>query len=50
MEKELLYVQVAKVIEKQIKNKVLVAGDKLPSLRTIKSEYGVSMNTATQAF
>ncbi|WP_347374007.1 PLP-dependent aminotransferase family protein [Aequorivita sp. Q41] len=50
MGKDLLYVRIAKALEKQIKNKVLSSGDKLPSLRTIKEEYGVSMNTATQAF
>ncbi len=48
--KQSLYLQIADNIEHQIKNDVLKIGDKLPSLRTICSEKGVSMNTASQAY
>ena len=47
---ELLYQGIADIIEHQIKSDVLKAGDKLPSLRTICREQGVSMSTATQAY
>jgi DNA-binding transcriptional MocR family regulator len=48
--KELLYLQIANNIEHQIKNDVFKVGDKLPSLRTICIEKGVSLSTATQAY
>jgi DNA-binding transcriptional MocR family regulator len=48
--KELLYIQIANNIEYQIRNAVFKVGDKLPSLRTICIEKGVSLSTATQAF
>ncbi|MES2780790.1 MAG: PLP-dependent aminotransferase family protein [Bacteroidota bacterium] len=48
--KELLYLQIANNIEYQIRNDVFKVGDKLPSLRTICIEKGVSLSTATQAF
>lgn len=47
---ELLYLQIAGTIEHQIRNDVLKVGDKLPSLRTICIEKGVSLNTAQQAY
>src|SRR5690606_10560260 len=50
MKEEALYIVIAKAIEQQIRNNVLKIGDKLPSIRTVKREYGVSMNTATRAF
>lgn len=50
MKKELLYLRIAGALEKQIRNHVLKTGDRLPSLRTVCREYGVSMNTATQAY
>lgn len=49
-QKQLLYLQIANNIEHQIKNAVFKIGDKLPSLRTICIEKGVSLSTATQAF
>ena len=49
-EKELLYLQIANSIEEQIKNDVLKVGDKLPSLRTMCQEKGVSLSTAQQAY
>lgn len=48
--KELLYQRIARVITGQIKNGVYVTGDKLPSLRTVCDEFGVSMNTSVQAY
>jgi len=48
--KELLYIQIANSIEHQIKNDVLKVGDKLPSLRTLALEKGVSLNTALQSY
>jgi DNA-binding transcriptional MocR family regulator len=51
MEKNgLLYMQIAGIIEQQIKNNVLKIGDKLPSLRVICNKHGVSMSTALQSY
>lgn len=47
---EHLYLRIARVIEQQIHDGVLRIGDKLPSIRTICREQGVSMSTATQAY
>lgn len=46
---ELLYLRISKNIEHQIRN-VLKVGDKLPSVRSICREHGVSMSTALQAY
>jgi DNA-binding transcriptional MocR family regulator len=48
--KELLYLRIAKGLEKQITNEVLKVGDKLPSIRMICREHGVSMSTAQFAY
>lgn len=48
--KELLYLQLANSIEYQIKNSVLKIGEKLPSLRTIAREKGMSISTIQQAY
>lgn len=45
-----LYATLSSEIEQQIKTNVLKIGDRLPSLRSICSERGVSMNTAIRAF
>lgn len=50
MEKGALYQKIAQTIAWQIKNEVWKVGEKLPSLRTISNEYGVSLNTAIQAY
>ncbi|MFV0536017.1 MAG: GntR family transcriptional regulator, partial [Dysgonomonas sp.] len=50
MKKESLYQEIANIIARQIKSAIWKAGDKLPSLRTISHEYGVSLNTAIQAY
>lgn len=44
------YVRIADVIEHQITNNILRTGDKLPSLRAICRQYGVSQNTALNAY
>jgi len=49
-ESEFIYLQIANTIEEQIKKDVLKVGDKLPSLRTICQEKGVSLSTAQQAY
>jgi DNA-binding transcriptional MocR family regulator len=45
-----LYMQVAEGIEKMISEDVLKIGDKLPSVRVLSEEYGISMGTAFQAY
>ncbi|WP_276480215.1 PLP-dependent aminotransferase family protein [Paraflavitalea pollutisoli] len=47
---EHLYLQVADGIEKMIAGDVLRIGDKLPSVRVLSEEYGISMGTAFQAY
>ncbi len=47
---ELLYLRISGNIEHKLKHNVLKVGDKLPSLRTVCREHGVSMSTATQAY
>src|SRR5258705_10860077 len=44
-----LYVQVAEGIERMIVDELLKIGDKLPSVRVLSEEYGISMGTAFQA-
>jgi DNA-binding transcriptional MocR family regulator len=44
------YLQVAEGLEKMIANEVLKIGDKLPSVRVLSDEYGISMGTAFQAY
>lgn len=50
MEKDALYQRIAQTIAWQIKKGVWKIGEKLPSLRTISNENGVSLNTAIQAY
>lgn len=45
-----LYLQVADGIEKMIADEILRIGDKLPSVRVLSEEYGISMGTAFQAY
>jgi DNA-binding transcriptional MocR family regulator len=45
-----LYMQVAVGIEKMISDDILKIGDKLPSVRVLSEEYGISMGTAFQAY
>lgn len=45
-----LYMQVADGVEKMIGDDVLKIGDKLPSVRVLSDEYGISMGTAFHAY
>ena len=45
-----LYIQVADGLEKMIAEEVLKIGDKLPSVRVLSDQYGISMGTAFQAY
>ncbi|HEX7905525.1 MAG TPA: PLP-dependent aminotransferase family protein [Chitinophagaceae bacterium] len=45
-----LYMQVAEGLEKMISDDILKIGDKLPSVRVLSDEYGISMGTAFQAY
>ncbi|MBC7946358.1 MAG: PLP-dependent aminotransferase family protein [Chitinophagaceae bacterium] len=45
-----IYLQVADGLEKMIADDVLKIGDKLPSVRVLSDEYGISMGTAFQAY
>ncbi|MFI5133842.1 MAG: PLP-dependent aminotransferase family protein [Chitinophagales bacterium] len=45
-----LYMQVSDGIEKMIDEEILKIGDKLPSVRVLSEEYGISMGTAFQAY
>lgn len=47
---EHLYLQIADRIEQLIEKEVLKIGDKLPSVRSISKEQGVSLSTAFQAY
>src|SRR5690242_19966490 len=45
-----LYLQIAGNLEQMIQNEILKIGDKLPSVRMLSDEYGISMGTAFQAY
>jgi DNA-binding transcriptional MocR family regulator len=48
--KEILYQKIASGLESQIKNGTLKTGAKMPSLRLLHKEYGVSLTTTIQAY
>ena len=48
--RELLYIKIANGLQQQINTEVLKAGDKLPSIRMICRQHGVSMSTAQFAY
>lgn len=50
METHHLYLKVANVIENQIKLGVLKIGDRIPSIRVLSKEQGVSVSTVLQAY
>jgi DNA-binding transcriptional MocR family regulator len=50
MSREFLYSEIAGKIAFQIKNGILKAGDRLPSVRMLCQEHGISMNTAKRIF
>ena len=45
-----IYLQVAEGLEKMIGDETLKIGDKLPSVRMLSDEHGISMGTAFQAY
>jgi DNA-binding transcriptional MocR family regulator len=45
-----LYLRIAGGLEKMIGDEILKIGDKLPSVRMLSGEYGISMGTAFQAY
>jgi hypothetical protein len=47
---DFLYVQMAARIEKQVKQNLLKPGDKLPSVRALSQEQGISVSTAFKAY
>ena len=49
-EQEHIYLQVADGLERMIGEEILKIGDKLPSVRMLSEEYGISMGTAFQAY
>ncbi|MFN3301050.1 MAG: PLP-dependent aminotransferase family protein, partial [Sediminibacterium sp.] len=48
--KKKLYQKIANALEEKIRNGTIKAGDKIPSLRMLHREYGVSMTTAVKAY
>ncbi|SEW52865.1 aminotransferase-like domain-containing protein [Chitinophaga arvensicola] len=50
MSKDFLYNEIANGIARQISNGILQPGDKLPSVRSLCHEHGISMNTAKRVF
>lgn len=50
MNKEFLYKEIADAIALKIRNGILQAGDKLPSVRKLCTEHEISMNTAKRVF
>src|SRR5688572_5199023 len=47
---EHLYLQIADGLEKMIHDETIRIGDRLPSVRILSEEYGISMGTAFQAY
>lgn len=50
MKKAFLYSEITNGIARQIREGVLKAGDRLPSVRVLCQEYGIGMNTAKRVF
>jgi DNA-binding transcriptional MocR family regulator len=50
MKSDFLYVEISNKIAKLISNRVLKTGDRLPSVRMLCREHGISMNTAKRVF
>lgn len=50
MKNDFLYVEISNNIAKLIRNEVLKTGDRLPSVRMLCQEHGISMNTAKRVF
>jgi DNA-binding transcriptional regulator YhcF (GntR family) len=47
---DFLYIQIATRLENQIKQNLLKSGDKLPSVRALSQEQGISLSTAFKAY
>lgn len=50
MKDDYLYIEISNNIAKLIRNEVLKPGDRLPSVRMLCQEHGISMNTAKRVF
>lgn len=50
MPADFLYLRLAAALEQQLLAGAFAAGGKLPSLRTVQQQYGVSLNTAKQVY
>ncbi len=50
MKNDFLYTKISNNIAKLIRNEVLKPGDRLPSVRMLCQEHGISMNTAKKVF
>ncbi|NSL86292.1 PLP-dependent aminotransferase family protein [Chitinophaga sp. Mgbs1] len=50
MKKDFLYQEISQNIARLIKNNVLKAGDRLPSVRMLCTAHGISMNTAKRVY
>lgn len=50
MKNDFLYVEISNNIARLIRNQVLKTGDRLPSVRMLCQEHGISMNTAKRVF
>jgi DNA-binding transcriptional MocR family regulator len=48
--KELIFLRIANDIEQQIKAAIIKAGEKLPSLRSVARDYGISIGTVVHAY
>lgn len=50
MQKKHLYQEIAEDLALQIKSNILLEGERLPSVRMLCQEYGISMNTAKRVY
>ena len=50
MKQDFLYAAISDNIAKLIRNNVLKTGDRLPSVRMLCREHGISMNTAKRVY
>jgi DNA-binding transcriptional regulator YhcF (GntR family) len=50
MKKDFLYDEIAGNIANKIKTGVLKTGERLPSVRMLSQEHGISINTAKRVF
>ena len=50
LEDEFLYAKIAGRIEKQVRQNILKSGDRLPSVRALSQEQGISISTAYKAY